>query len=67
MPKFKPSILISDCWGSVGDLTFYHMVAAATTRRKAGVNSPGLTPRIASSMFTGGRWQLGGRWSIPFS
>ena len=25
MPKYKPSILISDCWGSVGDLTFYHV------------------------------------------
>ena len=25
MPRFKPSILISDCWGSFGNLTFYHI------------------------------------------
>lgn len=24
MPRFTPSILISDCWGSMGDLTFFH-------------------------------------------
>lgn len=24
MPRFVPSVLISDCWGSVGDLTFFH-------------------------------------------
>lgn len=25
MPRFTPSILISDCWGSFGDLTFFHV------------------------------------------
>lgn len=25
MPRFTPSILVSDCWGSVGDLTFFHV------------------------------------------
>lgn len=24
MPKFHPSVLIQDCWSSIGDITFYH-------------------------------------------
>ena len=24
MPLFTPSVLISDCWGSMGDITFFH-------------------------------------------
>lgn len=24
MPKFKPTVLIQDCWSSIGNITFYH-------------------------------------------
>ena len=35
MPRFTPSILISDCWGSVGDLTFYHQNGQCFYKKKA--------------------------------
>ena len=35
MPKFTPSILISDCWGSVGDLTFYHVGGQCYYKKKS--------------------------------
>lgn len=35
MPRFTPSILISDCWGSVGDLTFYHVDGRCYYKKKA--------------------------------
>lgn len=35
MPKFEPSILISDCWGSVGDLTFYHIDGRCYYKKKS--------------------------------
>ena len=35
MPRFVPSILVSDCWGSVGDLTFYHMDGRCYYKKKA--------------------------------
>ena len=34
MPRFVPSILISDCWGSVGDLTFYHQNGRCYYKKK---------------------------------
>ena len=34
MPRFVPSILISDCWGSVGDLTFYHQNRTCYYKKK---------------------------------
>ena len=34
MPRFEPSILISDCWGSVGDLTFYHQNGQCFYKKK---------------------------------
>lgn len=34
MPRFKPSVLISDCWGSVGDLTFYHVDGKCYYKKK---------------------------------
>ena len=41
MPRFKPSILISDCWGSVGDLTFYHMGGRCYYKKKSRCEFPG--------------------------
>ena len=40
MPKFKPSILISDCWGSVGDLTFYHVGGQCFYKKKSQCTFP---------------------------
>ena len=34
MPRLKPSILIADCWGSVGDLTFYHLDGKCYYKKK---------------------------------
>ena len=41
MPRFTPSILISDCWGSVGDLTFYHMGGRCYYKKKSRCEFPG--------------------------
>lgn len=41
MPRFTPSILISDCWGSVGDLTFYHMGGRCYYKKKSKCEFPG--------------------------
>ena len=34
MPKFKPTILIQDCWSSIGDITFYHRNGQCYWKRK---------------------------------
>ena len=34
MPRFSPSILISDCWGSFGNLTFYHIGGRCYYKKK---------------------------------
>lgn len=34
MPRFKPSVLLADCWGSVGDLTFYHVDGKCYYKKK---------------------------------
>lgn len=41
MPKFTPSVLISDCWGSVGDLTFYHVDGRCYYKKKSQCEFPG--------------------------
>ena len=41
MPRFKPSILISDCWGSVGDTTFYHVDGKCYYKKKPKCSFPG--------------------------
>ena len=35
MPRFTPSILISDCWGSFGNLTFYHINGRCYYKKKS--------------------------------
>ena len=35
MPRFTPSILISDCWGSFGNLTFYHIGGRCYYKKKS--------------------------------
>lgn len=34
MPKFKPNICFSDCWSSVGNITFYHKNGVCYFRSK---------------------------------
>lgn len=41
MPRFVPSVLISDCWGSMGDLTFYHVDGRCYYKNKPKCNFPG--------------------------
>ena len=35
MPRFYPNILLSDCWASIGDITFYHRNGKCFFRKKA--------------------------------
>lgn len=35
MPRYVPSILISDCFGSVGELTYYHRDGVCYVRKRA--------------------------------
>ena len=41
MPRFRPSILVSDCWGSFGDLTFYHINGRCYYKKKSRCAFPG--------------------------
>ena len=41
MPRFYPDIMISDCWGSLGDKTFYHRDGRCYYRDKAESAFPG--------------------------
>ena len=34
MPKYHPSVLIQDCWSSIGDITFYHRNGQCFYKRK---------------------------------
>ncbi len=34
MPKFHPTVLIQDCWSSIGDITFYHRNGQCFYKRK---------------------------------
>ena len=41
MPRFYPDILFSDCWGSIGDKTFYHRKGRCYYRTKCSPAFPG--------------------------
>ncbi len=41
MPKFKPSIGFSDCWSSVGEITFYHRNGVCYWKKRAHPEFPG--------------------------
>lgn len=41
MPRFVPSVLISDCWGSMGDLTFFHANGRCYYKNKSRCEFPG--------------------------
>ena len=48
MPAFQPSILISDAYGSVGDVTFYHRGGKCYYRRRSAGNYPGTAAQLSA-------------------
>ena len=47
MPRFVPSVLISDCWGSMGDLTFYHVDGQCFYKNKNKCDFPGTAGQLS--------------------
>ena len=47
MPAFQPSILISDAYGSVGEVTFYHRGGKCYYRKRSAGNYPGTPAQLA--------------------
>ena len=41
MPKYLPNTRFSDCWGSAGDVTFYHRDGVCFWRKRACPEFPG--------------------------
>jgi hypothetical protein len=46
MPKYKPNIRFSDCWSSVGDVTFYHRNGVCYWKKRAYPEFPGTLPQM---------------------
>ena len=46
MPLFRPSILISDAYGSAGELTFYHKGGQCYTRKRVKAAFPGTPAQL---------------------
>lgn len=46
MPLFRPSILISDAYGSAGEITFYHRDGRCYTRRRVKAVFPGTAAQL---------------------
>ena len=46
MPRFYPDILFSDCWGSIGDKTFYHRKGRCYYRTKCSPAFPGTNGQL---------------------
>ena len=46
MPVYLPSILISDAYGSMGNLTFYHKNGQCYTRRRSKASYPGTAAQL---------------------
>lgn len=46
MPRFVPSVLIADCWGSMGDLTFYHSGGQCYYKNKSRCVFPGTAGQL---------------------
>ena len=47
MPKFKPNVLIQDCWSSIGNITFYHRDGKCFWRRKPNPTFPGTGAQLS--------------------
>lgn len=46
MPRFYPNIQFSDCWGSAGNVTFYHVDGKCFWRSKAQPRFPGTDSQL---------------------
>ena len=46
MPAFQPSVLISDAYASVGDVTFYHRSGKCYSRKRSVGNYPGTAAQL---------------------
>ncbi len=46
MPLYRPSILLSDAYGSVGSVTFYHRNGRCYTRRRVKASYPGTPAQL---------------------
>lgn len=46
MPAFRPSILLSDAYGSAGNLTYYHRNGRCYTRRRVRASYPGTASQL---------------------
>ncbi len=49
MPRFLPNTRFSDCWSSVGDVTFYHRDGVCYFRKRAVCTYDGTAGQIAAS------------------
>ena len=48
MPVFTPSAMISDCWGSMGDITFFHMDGRCYYKKKPQGSFPGTAAQLSN-------------------
>ena len=48
MPTYNPSILISDCYGSAGSITFYHRDGKCRWRRRSSLSFTGTPSQCAA-------------------
>lgn len=46
MPLYRPSILLSDAYGSAGSVTFYHRNGRCYTRKRVKVSNPGTPAQL---------------------
>ena len=46
MPRYKPNIRFSDCWSSVGDVTFYHRGGVCYWKKRAHPSFPGTPSQL---------------------
>lgn len=46
MPKYPPTFLLSDCWSSIGNITFFHRNGKCYWRRKPAPSFPGTPAQL---------------------
>lgn len=49
MPRFHPTVLIQDCWSSIGDITFYHRNGQCYWKRKPYTKYRGTLAQLAQA------------------
>lgn len=49
MPRYIPNVALSDCWSSVGQITFYHKDGACFFRRKSSCSFPGTVGQMVQA------------------